>query len=64
MLHYNLKVKIQERELVQVNNKAEVIKVKCDGQELAVTRKAFEAYYSHVGFEEVKKRRSTSKKNG
>ena len=47
-----------------MNNKAEVIKVKCDGQELAVTRKAFEAYYSHVGFEEVKKRRSTSKRTG
>ncbi|WP_194746220.1 hypothetical protein [Staphylococcus chromogenes] len=44
-------------------NKAEEIKVKRDDETITVTRKAFDAYYSHVGYQEVKTRRTASKKS-
>lgn len=46
-----------------MNKQAEEIKVKRDDQTIKVTRKAFDAYYSHVGYKEVKSRRTTSKKS-
>ncbi|MCE5093395.1 hypothetical protein KJB52_10760 [Staphylococcus chromogenes] len=46
-----------------MTNKADEIKVKRDNETITVTRKAFEAYYSHVGYQEVKKRRAASKKS-
>ncbi|MCO4326149.1 hypothetical protein MTR05_03515 [Staphylococcus agnetis] len=46
-----------------MSNKAEEIKVKKDDDTITVTRKAFEAYYNHVGYEEVKTRRTASKKS-
>ncbi|MDU0476525.1 hypothetical protein QVA73_06415 [Staphylococcus chromogenes] len=44
-------------------NKAEEIKVKRDDETIIVTRKAFDAYYSQVGYQEVKTRRTASKKS-
>ncbi|WP_198647868.1 hypothetical protein [Staphylococcus chromogenes] len=44
-------------------NKAEEIKVKRDDETITVTRKAFDAYYSLVGYQEVKTRRTASKKS-
>ncbi|WP_019166749.1 hypothetical protein [Staphylococcus delphini] len=46
-----------------MTNKAEEIKVKRGDETISVTRKAFDAYYSQVGYTEVKKRRTTSKKS-
>ncbi|MGV3043355.1 hypothetical protein [Staphylococcus rostri] len=44
-------------------NQAEKIKVQRDDETITVTRKAFNAYYSHVGYKEVKARRTTAKKS-
>jgi len=46
-----------------VSNLAEEIKVKKDNKTITVTRKAFNAYYSLVGYKEVKSRRTSSKKS-
>lgn len=39
----------------------DMIKIKNGDHELEVTRKAFNAFYSYNGYEEVKTRRSTKK---
>ncbi|WP_194750328.1 MULTISPECIES: hypothetical protein [Staphylococcus] len=44
-------------------DKTEEIKVKRDDETITVTRKAFDAYYSLVGYHEVKTRRTASKKS-
>lgn len=46
-----------------MSNKSEEIKVKRGNETIIVTRKAFDAYYSHVGYEEVNTRRTASKKS-
>ncbi|MBJ6141309.1 hypothetical protein [Staphylococcus aureus] len=46
-----------------MSNAAEEIKVQLDDKTITVTRKAFDAYYSHVGYKEVKTRRTTNKKS-
>lgn len=43
-------------------NPAEEIKVKKDNMTITVTKKAFDSYYSFVGYKEVKSRRTTSDK--
>ncbi|WRM56231.1 hypothetical protein UM855_00945 [Staphylococcus aureus] len=43
-------------------NPAEEIKVK-DNMTITVTKKAFDSYYSLVGYKEVKSRRTTSDKS-
>lgn len=43
-----------------MSKQAEFIKVKRDNETIEVTRKAFDSYYSHVGYKEVKR---TSKKS-
>lgn len=44
-------------------NPAEEIKVKKDNMTITVTKKAFDPYYSLVGYKEVKSRRTTSDKS-
>lgn len=44
-------------------NPAEEIKVKKDNMTITVTNKAFDSYYSLVGYKEVKSRRTTSDKS-
>ncbi|UXU56817.1 hypothetical protein MUA95_09645 [Staphylococcus agnetis] len=44
-------------------DKSQEIKVKRDDETITVTRKAFDAYYSQVGYQEVKTRRTASKKS-
>lgn len=44
-------------------NPAEEIKVKKDNMTITVTKKAFDSYYSFVGYKEVKSRRTTSDKS-
>ena len=44
-------------------NPAEEIKVKKDNMTITVTKKAFDSYYSLVGYKEFKSRRTTSDKS-
>ncbi len=44
-------------------NPAEEIKVKKDDVTITVTKKAFDSYYSLVGYKEIKSRRTTSDKS-
>ncbi|MDI1962909.1 hypothetical protein QI536_12925 [Staphylococcus aureus] len=44
-------------------NPAEEIKVKKDNMTITVTKKAFDSYYSFVGYKEVKSRRTMSDKS-